>query len=102
MATVTVGPFSIDTDQDVAILEYFSAARNKSAAFREAMGLALKNTATLESVSIALGEIQTQFDRLENRLKDGVAAMAQEVQTENKGPNADVKDRLDSLFGDDQ
>jgi hypothetical protein len=99
MATVAVGPFSVDTEQDKAIIAYFSAARNKSAAFREAMGLALKNTATLESVSIALTEIQTQFDRLENRLQAGVVALAQDAQPENKDPNADVHGKLSGLFG---
>ena len=102
MATVAVGPFSVDTEQDKAIIAYFSAARNRSAAFREAMGLALKNAATLESVSVALAEIQAQLDRLENRLQDGVVALAQEAKAESKDPNADVHGKLGGLFGGDR
>jgi hypothetical protein len=101
MATVTLGPFSVDTKQDAAIIAYYNDARNKSQAFRIAMSDAIDNTATLEKVSIALEEIQAQLDRVEARLKDGVSVVYHEA-TKRQNEYTDLEDKLGGLFGGEQ
>lgn len=98
MATVVVGPFSIDSEADEAILEYFTkGTQNRSAAFRAAMKQAIENTSTLTRISMSIAEIQEQLNRIERWMQKGLI-ITQEIQRNDV--NADVLKKLDSLFGE--
>ena len=97
MATVVVGPYSIDDKADAEILAYFAEKTNKSAAFRAAMKQATKNVSTLAGIATSVAEIKERLDRIEGWMQKGLI-ITQEIQQNDD--NADVLKKLDSLFGE--
>ena len=100
MSTVQIGPFSIDSQRDKAILEHFdheqAKGNNRSATFRSVMKQHFQNTSTLERVSATLEAIQEQLDRVEKMLLQGNFSVMLSSGTENN--NDDVLGKLDVLF----